>query len=99
MVKILGILLLCLALPSASLAQQAGCGATYSYTDGKKHGAKQQKPSSTHIGHTSTATGCLELCKQHRTQYAHQGKALFGKMQYSCVYNGKMLNQTTQMLH
>lgn len=99
MVKILAILLLCLTLPCMSWAQGVACTSTHGYADGKKKGAKQQKPSTGLIGYTSTATGCLDLCKQQRAQYAQQGKTLFGKMQYSCEFNGKMLNQTTQILH
>ncbi len=99
MTRVLIILLLSLALPGASWAQGVACTSTHSYSNGKKHGARQQKPSTGVIGFTSTATGCLELCKQQRIQYAQKGKVLFGKMQFSCEYNGKMLNQTNQILH
>lgn len=74
------------------------CVATYGFKDGKHKGAKKMQPVSEGLGTTMTAQGCLEVCLRERDKRARKGKRLFNKMEYSCTYNNKMINKTSQRI-
>ena len=91
-------LVLAALLPSPALAD-GQCVATHAFKGGYQKGAKERVPSAQTLGFTLSAQGCLEICANHRSQRVREGKGRFRTMEYSCSYDGKKINNTTQTLY
>ncbi len=88
------------ALIGSDPAQAAGqCAATHQYTAGKTLHEPETQPATQNFGILTTARGCLEKCHALRKERLKEGKEKFGKMDYSCTYNGKLLNSIQQKMY
>lgn len=93
------VFLMLVSVPLVSSHAAGQCVVIHAYSDPKVPATPNTKPSKENFGITRTAQGCLEKCMRTRTHRSVEGKQKFRKMQYSCTYNGKLINSTLQTLY
>ncbi len=86
-----------LVMLSAPAYADSVCVGQYKFTN-SKGGLSQWKPTKAPLGHTRTARGCLENCNLDRHRRLERLKSRFEKLEYSCLYNGKSISKTSQIL-